>query len=240
MTAAGGEAPLVLVVEDEVPMRRFLRASLASNGYRVLEAGAAVEAVQLATSHNPDLVILDLGLPGGDGLDVTRRLREWSAVPIIVVSARLRDDDKVSALDAGADDYLTKPFSVAELLARLRVARRHALERASGHADPELRVGGLVVDRARHRVTLDGRELKLTPIEFKLLVVLAGNAGRVLTHQQILSAVWGPTHEGQTHTLRVHMADLRKKLEPEPARPRLLLTEPGVGYRMAEPPPAPP
>jgi two-component system, OmpR family, KDP operon response regulator KdpE len=231
------EAPpslLVLVVEDEPPMRRFLRASLVSAGYRVVEAASQPEAMQLASSHNPDLVILDLGLPGGDGLDVTRRLREWSAVPIIVVSARLRDDDKVSALDAGADDYLTKPFSVVELLARLRVARRHALARAAGQSDPEIRVGGLLVDRARHRVTLDGRELKLTPIEFKLLTVLATNAGRVLTHQQILAAVWGQTHEGQTHTLRVHMADLRRKLEPEPARPRLLLTEPGVGYRMAD------
>jgi two-component system, OmpR family, KDP operon response regulator KdpE len=230
------EEAVVLVVEDEAPMRRFLRASLASRGFRVVEAGNCQEAIQLATSHNPDLVILDLGLPDGDGLEVTRRVRGWSAVPIIVVSARGREDDKVAALDAGADDYLTKPFGVNELLARVRVGLRHSAQRASGVVDPQITVGPLSMDFARHRVELDGRDIKLTPIEFKLLALLARNAGKVLTHRQMLAEVWGPGQANQPHTLRVHMADLRKKLEPQPARPRLLLTEPGVGYRMAEPP----
>jgi two-component system, OmpR family, KDP operon response regulator KdpE len=226
--------PLLLVVEDEIPMRRFLRVSLASHGFRVLEAATAREALALASGHNPDLVILDLGLPDGDGLELTRNLREWSAAPIIVVSARGREDDKVSALDAGADDYLTKPFGVNELLARIRVGLRHSSQRAAGASEPQLTVGTLTIDLARRRVERDGREIRLTPIEFKLLALLARNAGRVLTHRQILLDVWGPAHAGQAHTLRVHMADLRKKLEPEPARPRLLLTEQGVGYRMAD------
>ena len=227
-------APLILVVEDDLPMRRFLRVSLSSRDFRVLEASTAREALQLASSHNPELVILDLGLPDGDGLEVTRNLRAWSAVPIIVVSARGREDDKVLALDAGADDYLTKPFGVNELLARIRVGLRHAAARASGNSEPHLQVAGLSIDLPRHRVELEGREIRLTPIEFKLLVYLARNAGKVLTHRQLLAEIWGPTHEGQTHTLRVHMADLRRKVEAEPARPRILLTEPGVGYRMAE------
>jgi two-component system KDP operon response regulator KdpE len=231
MTSAG---PLILVVEDEVPMRRFLRVSLASRDFRVVEAGSAREALQLASSHNPDLIILDLGLPDGDGLEVTKSLRAWSPVPIIVVSARGREDDKVLALDAGADDYLTKPFGVNELLARIRVGLRHADQRSSGKSEPHLSVGTLSIDLPRHRVELEGREIRLTPIEFKLLVFLARNAGKVLTHRQLLAEIWGPSHEGQTHTLRVHMADLRRKLESEPARPRILLTEPGVGYRMAE------
>jgi two-component system, OmpR family, KDP operon response regulator KdpE len=228
------DEPLLLVVEDEIPMRRFLRVSLVSHGFRVLEAATAREALALASGHNPDLVILDLGLPDGDGLELTRNLREWSAAPIIVVSARGREDDKVSALDAGADDYLTKPFGVNELLARIRVGLRHSSQRAAGAGEPQLTVGTLSIDLARRRVERDGREVRLTPIEFKLLALLARNAGRVLTHRQILLEVWGPAHAGQAHTLRVHMADLRKKLEPEPARPRLLLTEQGVGYRMAE------
>jgi two-component system KDP operon response regulator KdpE len=228
------EEPLLLVVEDEVPMRRFLRVSLASRGFRVLEAASAKEALALASGHNPDLVILDLGLPDGDGLELTRTLREWTVTPIIVVSARGREDDKVSALDAGADDYLTKPFGVGELLARIRVGLRHASQRAAGASEPQLTVGPLSIDLARRRVERDGHEVRLTPIEFKLLSLLARNAGRVLTHRQILVEVWGPAHASQAHTLRVHMADLRKKIEPEPARPRLLLTEQGVGYRMAE------
>jgi two-component system KDP operon response regulator KdpE len=229
-----GAGPLLLVVEDELPMRRFLRASLASHGFRVIEAPSAREALALATSHNPDLVILDLGLPDADGLEVTRALREWSATPIIVVSARGREDDKVLALDAGADDYLTKPFGVNELLARIRVGLRHAQRAAAGSGEPTISVGPLTIDLPRHRVEMEGREVRVTPLEFKLLALLARNAGKVLTHRQILTEVWGPAHAGQTHTLRVHMADLRKKLEREPARPRLLLTEPGVGYRMAE------
>lgn len=225
--------PLVLLVEDEPQMRRFLRAALGSRGYRLLEAATLTEGEQLLTSHNPDLVLLDLQLPDGDGVDFTRRMRGWTQRPVIVVSARGREEDKVRALDAGADDYLTKPFGVDELLARMRAALRRA---AAGLAPPEpvLEVGPLRVDLARHEVTVEGREVRLTPTEFKLLVLLAKNAGRVLTHRQILHDVWGPTWAGQAHTVRVHMAELRKKLEREPARPRLLLTEPGVGYRLRD------
>jgi two-component system KDP operon response regulator KdpE len=223
--------PLVLVVEDEPPLRRFLRAALESHGYRFVEAGSVREAEQLATSHNPDLFLLDLGLPDGDGVDLTRRLREWTRAPIVVISARGREEDKVDALDAGADDYLTKPFGVAELLARLRVALRHAA--AGTSADPVLEVGGLRVDLARREVTVDGREVRLTPTEFRLLALLARHAGKVLTHRQILKEVWGPGAV-EAHYVRVHMAELRKKIEAEPARPRLLLTEPGVGYRLRD------
>jgi two-component system KDP operon response regulator KdpE len=230
MTASG---PVVLVVEDEAQMRRFLRASLGSHGFSVVEAATGAEAIALATSHNPEVVLLDLGLPDTDGLDLTRRLREWSVVPIIVLSARGREEDKVMALDAGADDYLTKPFGVNELLARIRVALRHAAL-AGGAADPVLQVGGLRIDQPRREVTLDGRELRLTPLEYRLLALLAQNAGRVLTHRHILKQVWGPGHVEDTHYLRVYMAQLRRKLEPDPAQPRLLLTEPGVGYRLRD------
>ena len=222
---------LVLVVEDEPQMRRFIRASLSSHGYRVLEAERAVEAVAMVTSHHPELVLLDLGLPDADGIDLTRQLREWSRVPIIVISARGREDDKVSALDAGADDYLTKPFGVNELLARLRVALRHA--RAAPDAPTVLEAGPLRIDLARREVTVDGREARLTPTEYKLLALLARHAGKVLTHRQILRDVWGP-NATEAHWVRVHMAELRKKIEADPARPRLLVTEPGVGYRLRD------
>lgn len=227
--------PLVLVVEDEPQMRRFIRATLTSHGYRLLEAGTAAEAMMLASSHNPELVLLDLGLPDGDGIELTGRIREWSPMPVIVLSARGREDDKVAALDAGADDYLTKPFGVNELLARMRVALRHA--RTGGATGPVqvLEFGDLRVDLVRREVTQAGKEVHLTPIEYKLLVLLAQNAGRVLTHQHILKEVWGPAYASQTHYVRVHMAELRKKIETNPARPRLLLTEPGVGYRLREP-----
>ena len=226
MSAAG---PVVLVVEDEPPVRRFLRAALAAHDYRVVEAGSIREAEQLAPSHNPDVFLLDLGLPDGDGIELARRLREWTRAPIIVLSARGREEDKVNALDAGADDYLTKPFGVNELLARLRVALRHA--RATPTAEPVLEAGPLRVDLARREVTVDGREIRLTPTEFKLLALLARHAGKVLTHRQILREVWGP-NATEAHWVRVHMAELRKKVEADPARPRLLVTEPGVGYRM--------
>ncbi len=228
MTDAG---PLVLVVEDEVQVRRFLRAALGSHGYRVLEADTVREAEQLATSHNPDVFLLDLVLPDGDGIDLTRRLREWTKTPIVVVSARGREEDKVNALDAGADDYLTKPFGVNELLARLRVALRHA--RAAPEASPVVEAGPLRIDLARREVTVDAREVRLTPTEFKLLALLARHAGKVLTHRQILREVWGP-NATEAHWVRVHMAELRKKIEPDPARPRLLVTEPGVGYRLRD------
>jgi two-component system KDP operon response regulator KdpE len=223
--------PLVLVVEDEPQMRRFLRASLAAHGYRLLEAAAGAEAVMLATSHNPELVLLDLGLPDGDGIDLTRRLREWSKTPIIVISARGREEDKVAALDAGADDYLTKPFGVNELLARMRVALRHA-NASSAAPEQVFEFGELRLDAVRREVSLGGERVHLTPIEYRLLLLLARNAGKVLTHRQILLEVWGPAHGSQTHHLRVHMAELRKKVERDPARPQRLVTEPGVGYRL--------
>ena len=225
-------ALLVLVVEDEPQMRKFIRASLSSHGYRVLEAERAAEVVSLITSHNPALVLLDLGLPDGDGLDITRQLREWSRVPIIVLSARGREDDKVVALDAGADDYLTKPFGVNELLARMRVALRHA---HTGAEPQVLELGALKIDLVRREVMRADERLHLTPIEYKLLVLLAKNAGKVLTHQHILKEVWGAAYAHQTHYVRVHMAELRKKVEQDPARPKLLVTEPGVGYRLREP-----
>jgi len=224
--------PLLLVVEDEPQMRRFLRASLSSHGFRILEAGTAREGVALASTHNPELILLDLGLPDGDGIQLTREIREWACIPIIVISARGREADKVEALDAGADDYLTKPFGVGELLARIRVALRHALRAGVSSVESVLDAGPLRIDAARRRVLLDGTELHLTPIEYRLLVLLAQNADRVLTHRQILKEVWGPTYAGQTHYLRVYMAQLRRKIEPNPARPKLLLTEPGVGYRL--------
>jgi two-component system KDP operon response regulator KdpE len=226
-----GAEPLVLVVEDDAQLRRFLRAALTSHGFRLVEAGTVREAEQLATSHNPDVFLLDLGLPDGDGVDLARKVREWSRAPIIVISARGREEDKVNALDAGADDYLTKPFGVNELLARLRVALRHA--QAVPGQEPVLEAGALRVDLARREVTLEGREVRLTPTEFKLLTLLARHAGKVLTHRQILKEVWGP-NATEAHWVRVHMAELRKKLEADPARPRLLVTEPGVGYRLRD------
>jgi two-component system KDP operon response regulator KdpE len=225
---------LVLVVEDEPQMRKFLRASLSSHHYRVIEAERVVEAVSMLTSHNPEIVLLDLGLPDGDGIELTRQIRGWSQVPIVVLSARGREDDKVSALDAGADDYLTKPFGVNELLARMRVALRHARQAASGASVPVLEFGELKIDLVRRVVQRGELELHLTPIEYKLLVLLAQHAGKVLTHRQILREVWGPTHATQTHYVRVHMAELRKKIESDPSRPKLLVTEPGVGYRFRD------
>ncbi len=223
----------VLVIEDEAPVRRFLRATLTTHGYDVIEASSAEEGVAMATQYQPELVLLDLGLPDTDGIELTRQIREWSAVPIIVISARGRDEDKVTALDAGADDYLTKPFSVSELLARLRVAIRHSV-RGAAPSEPVLRIGPLEIDVARHEVHLLGELVRLTPIEFRLLLVLAKNPGRVLTHRQILHEVWGPNAGSQNQYLRVYMTHLRKKLERDPARPKLLLNEPGVGYRLAD------
>jgi len=227
------KAPLIAIVEDELPMRRFLRASLEAHRYRVLEAATLAEAGLVITSHSPDVVILDLGLPDGDGIPFITRLREWTRVPVIVVSARGREDDKVRALDAGADDYLTKPFGAQELLARIRVALRHA-DRQAADA-PVFSVGALSIDLARRVVTLDGLEVHLTPTEYRLLTLLARHAGRVLTHQQILKDVWGPSYATHSHYVRVHMAELRKKIEADPARPTLILTETGVGYRLREP-----
>ncbi len=231
MTGVDPLAPLVLVVDDEPQMRRFLRASLNAHGYRVLEAGSAAEALMLATSHNPAIILMDLGLPDGDGITVTQSLREWCQMPIVVISARGREDDKVTALDAGANDYLTKPFGVNELLARMRVALRHATPEPQRQ---ELLFGSLRIDLVRRMVSRDGVEVHLTPIEYKLLTLLARHAGKVLTHRQILKEVWGPGALEQPHYVRVHMAELRKKVERDPARPEWLLTEPAVGYRMRE------
>ena len=226
-------APLVLVIEDESPVRRFLRVSLVAQGYRVLEAENGELGLSRVASNQPDVVLLDLGLPDCDGVELTRRLREWSRVPLIVISARGREEDKILALDAGADDYLTKPFAVGELLARVRVALRHRAAENEPEA-PVLDLLGLRVDVARREVSVDGKPVRLTPTEYKILLLLARNAGRVLTHRQILSQVWGPAIAGHWHTVRVHVAELRKKIEVDPARPRRLITEPGVGYRLLD------
>jgi two-component system KDP operon response regulator KdpE len=229
MTAAG---PLVLVVEDESQVRRFLRPALEGQGYRVLEATTAAAAIVEATTHNPDEVLLDLGLPDGDGIEVTRRLREWSTAPIIVISARGQEADKVKALDAGADDYLTKPFGTGELLARLRVAQRHSARFKDDARDPVFEGGGLRVDLGRREVSRDGEEIHLTPLEYKLLATLVRYSGRVITHRQLLKEVWGPGSVNETQYLRVYMAQLRHKIERNPAQPQLLVTETGVGYRL--------
>ena len=226
-------ADVVLVIEDETAMRRFLSQALGSHGFKVIEAGTCAHAMALATEARPAAILLDLGLPDGDGLDLLRKLREWATTPVIVLSARDREDDKVQALDAGADDYLTKPFGVSELLARIRVALRHARAQAVTE-DPVISVGPIRVDQARHEVTVGEAAVHLTPIEFRLLAFLARHAGKVLTHRQLLHEVWGPRSTQHTQYLRVHMAALRKKLETDPARPRWLTTEPGVGYRLRD------
>ena len=223
----------VLLVEDEPQMRRFLRSSLPAHGYELVEAGSGREAIAQAGARNPDIILVDLGLPDMDGVEVTRQLREFSKAPIIVLSARGQERDKVDALDAGADDYLTKPFGLSELLARMRVARRHLEGRSDEKALPVFAVGSLRVDRGSRQVLVDDREVHLTPIEYKLLTALVRNAGRVVTHQQLLKEAWGPKYATQTQYLHVYMGHLRAKLESEPARPKLLLTEPGVGYRLA-------
>jgi two-component system KDP operon response regulator KdpE len=226
--------PLILLIEDEQPVHRFLGASLPAHGYRLLSAFAGQEGLARAADHNPDIVLLDLGLPDLDGLEVTRRLREWSAVPIIVLSARGQEQDKIAALDAGADDYLTKPFSTGELLARIRVALRRAARVSGDSPQPVFIVGDLRVDLAARQVFVGDQGVHLTPLEYKLLTVLIRHAGKVLTHQYLLKEVWGPQHAEDTHYLRVHLAQLRRKIEPHPAQPRYLLTETGVGYRFAD------
>ena len=223
-------APVVLVIEDEPQMRRFLRTSLQSQGYQVVEAGTGREGLRHAAGYNPDLILLDLGLPDGDGLAVAKVLRSQRKTPIIVLSARGRDEDKVAALDLGADDYLTKPFGLGELLARMRVAQRHAYPGAA--AAPVIEAGSLRIDLERRQVYRDGTEVHLTPTEYRLLAALGREAGKVLTHRQLLEEVWGASHAGQTHYLRVYMAQLRHKLEEDAARPVLLITEPAVGYRL--------
>jgi two-component system KDP operon response regulator KdpE len=221
----------VLLVEDEAPMRRFIRLALAAHGYRIIEAETGRDGLQQAAAHMPDIVLLDLGLPDIDGLDFTRSLREWSLIPILVLSARGHESQKVEALDAGADDYLTKPFGSEELLARIRVGLRHAARSTQDPSTSIMTVGNLRVDMGKRLVFLDDAEVHLTPIEYKLLTVLMKHAGKVLTHKQLLDPVWGPGHAHQMQYLRVYMAQLRQKLEENPARPKYLLTEAGVGYR---------
>jgi len=223
----------VLLVEDELPIRRFVGAALANAQYQLDEAGTGEQALQHAAQSPPDLVILDLGLPDMDGQDVIRRLREWLSAPIIVLSARDQEQQKITALDNGADDYLTKPFSTAELLARIRVALRHAGRTGDEAGKTTYEFGELKVDLAARRVFVAGAEVHLTPIEYKLLTTLVRHAGKVLTHRQLLKEVWGPQQTQETHYLRVFMANLRRKLESDPAQPRYLLTEQGVGYRLA-------
>jgi two-component system, OmpR family, KDP operon response regulator KdpE len=224
------EGPVVLIVDDEAQIRRFLRISLESNGFRVHEATTGAQGLAQAALVRPDAVILDLGLPDEDGLSILKRLREWSRVPVVVLSVRDSDTDKVSLLDAGADDYLTKPFSVDELLARLRVAIRHA---QPGDEEAVFQRGRLAVDLARRLVTLGDEPVRLTVTEYALLRLFVQHAGRVLTHSQILREVWGPQYVQETHYLRVYVAHLRQKLEEDPSNPQLILTEPGVGYRLA-------
>ena len=213
-------------------MRRFLRAALENEAYQLVEAATAREGLAQAAGRNPDIILMDLGLPDGDGIDLTRRIREWAGTPIVVISARGQERDKVAALDAGADDYLTKPFGVGELLARMRVALRHAARAAGQPEDPVFAVGDLRVDLEHRLVSVGEREVHLTPTEYRLLTALVRHAGKVLTHRQLLKEVWGPNAIEHSHYVRVYMTQLRHKLEADPARPRYLLTEPGVGYRL--------
>jgi len=224
--------PLILVVEDEPQMLRFLRASLGTHGYRLVECLTGTEGIEQSALRSPDVILLDLGLPDVDGLEVTRRLREWTRTPIIVLSARDQDEDKIRALDAGADDYLTKPFSVGELHARIRVALRHLATAGDNPEEPVFRTDELRVDLGKRQVFVGESEVHLTPTEYKLLATLVRHAGRVVTHRQLLREVWGPPYVEHTQYLRVFMGQLRHKLEENPARPRYLVNEPGVGYRL--------
>jgi two-component system KDP operon response regulator KdpE len=223
---------LVLLIEDEPQMRRFLRITLQGSGYRLIEAVAGDDGLTQAATRNPDVVLLDLGLPDIDGLEVTKRLREWTQIPIIVLSAREQEEDKIKALDAGADDYLTKPFGAGELLARIRVALRHSALQQTGGEESVFVLDNLKVDLVKRQVFLDDREIHLTPIEYRLLTILIKYAGKVITHNQLMKEVWGPAYVNQSHYLRIYMAQLRHKLEADPARPRFFINEPGVGYRL--------
>jgi len=227
------DRPRILVIEDEQPIQRFLRASLEAHGFEIIACATGKEGVIEAASRPPDVVILDLGLPDLDGMEVLRRIREWSNVPVIVLSARGQERDKVAALDAGADDYLTKPFSVGELLARVRVALRHSTRLTPLASEGVFESKGLCIDQVHRRVHVAGKEVHLTPIEYRLLTTLVRHAGKVLTHRQLLKGVWGPQCTEENHYLRVYMGHLRHKIEADPARPQILLTELGVGYRLA-------
>lgn len=227
-----GHEAMLLVIEDEPEIRRFLRASLPAHGYRLHEATTGRDGLAEAKARNPDLILLDLGLPDLDGTEVIRQIREWSAMPIIVLSARDQEHVKVAALDLGADDYVTKPFGLSELLARLRTALRHARRPSEGTPEPVFLIGDLSVDLERRLVRKKDQEIRLTATEYKLLTTLIKHAGKVLTHRQLLKEVWGPLHVEAAHYLRVYMRQLRNKLETNPAHPRHLVTEVGVGYRL--------
>lgn len=230
MSEAGA---VIVCIEDDPQIRRFLRTGLGAQGFQVFEAETGNQGLVEAGTRKPDLVILDLGLPDMDGVDVVKRLREWTHLPVIVLSARTMEADKIAALDAGADDYLTKPFGLGELLARIRVALRHVAATANSDTEHVFAVANLHVDLARRRISVDDRPVHLTPIEYRLLSVLIRHAGKVLTHRQLLKEVWGPAYIERSHYLRIYMAQLRHKLEADPAQPRFLLTEAGVGYRLA-------
>jgi two-component system KDP operon response regulator KdpE len=221
-----------LVIDDEAPIRKFLRTGLESHGYRLVESATGKDGLAQAATRSPDLVLLDLGLPDMDGLEVLKRLREWSTIPVVVLTARGQEEDKIRALDAGADDYVTKPFSMGELLARMRVALRNRARIETGEELTAVETGPLRIDLEKRVVKVSREEVRLTPIEYRLLATLARYAGRVLTHDFLLREVWGPGYTSQHHYLRVYMAQLRHKIESDPARPRLLITEPGVGYRL--------
>ena len=224
--------PVIIVIEDDTPIRRFLRTGLTSQGFTLFEADTGKQGIIEAGIRKPDLVILDLGLPDIDGVEVIKAIREWSAMPIVVLSARSGEQQKIDALDAGADDYLTKPFGIGELLARIRVALRHAT-RTSGQLNNDIFCSAnLKVDLSNRSVSVDDQEVHLTPIQYRLLTVLVKHAGKVLTHQQILKEVWGPSYQENAHYLRIYMSQLRQKLEDNPTQPKLLLTESGVGYRL--------
>ena len=231
MSVEAANKTTVLVIDDEVQIRRLLRVSLEAHGYRVFEASTGKDGIIEAAQRHPDVVLLDLGLPDMDGIAVLKRLREWSSVPVVVLSVRDREEDKIAALDNGADDYVTKPFSTGELLARLRVAQRHAQPISETAI---FRSGDLEMDLTARVVKVKGKEVKLTATEYSLLRLFVQHAGKVLTHRQLLREVWGPTYVEQTHYLRVYIAHLRDKLESEPSKPRLITTEPGVGYRLLE------
>ena len=224
----------ILVIEDDPQIQRFLAAALEAHDYAIEIAATASDGLRLATVHQPGIIIVDLGLPDISGIDAIKRLREWFTRPILVLSARSQEADKIAALDAGADDYLSKPFGVGELLARLRVAQRHLAERSNGNAPSRIDIGTLVIDLAAHRVQRDGVDLHLTPIEYKLLTTLAAHRGKVLTHRHLLREVWGAAHVESPQYLRIYMRALRHKIEPDPTRPQYLLTEVGVGYRLGD------
>jgi two-component system KDP operon response regulator KdpE len=231
MNAVG--SPAIVVIEDDPQIRRFLRTGLSAHGFILHEAETGKQGLIVAATRKPDLVILDLGLPDMDGVAVVQGLREWTALPIIVLSARTQEADKVAALDAGADDYLAKPFGLPELLARIRVALRHSARSPQQESGSVFSVANITIDLLQRRVCRDGNVVKLTPIEYRLLAALVKHAGKVMTHRQLLAEVWGPSYVEHSHYLRIYMGSLRRKLEDDPARPRILFTETGTGYRLA-------